>query len=459
MKWLLSGPLAFLLMLLIPFELTPEQHKLAAIMSWVVVWWIHPIVPLTVTGLIGVSLVTLLGVAPWSEALKGFSNPVIYLFMGGFFLARAMHIQKVDVWMAQKCLSLKIIAGNPRRVIIAITLLTAFFSTIISNTATTAMFIPIALSLFTFLNIKEGSPSFKLLLLIPYAATIGGIGTPIGSPPNVIALSLLEAMTGIRVTFLEWTIKMMPIMLLSLGVLLIIFRKELKQLPSSGMAQVDPPSSLTAPQKGLLTVLSLTILLWMMPGFSDLFLGSQHPVTSFLLKRLPESMVAILMSSSLFILPGADRGKLLSWEEAQHIDWGVLLLFGAAISLGQLTFETGLASVVGNALPFSQVPLSLALLMITAITLFSTEIVTNSAAANLLIPLAITTAPMSRYPLMSVLCVALACSMAFMMPVGTPPNAIAFGSGKVKFKWMIEKGFWLNVSCLFLIWSLGMVLF
>jgi solute carrier family 13 (sodium-dependent dicarboxylate transporter), member 2/3/5 len=459
MKTLILGPLLFLIFLFLPTPLSEVQHSLAAIMLWVVVWWVHPVIPLTVTGLIGVSLVTILGVAPWSEALKGFSNPVIYLFMGGFFLARAMHVQEVDVWIARKCLAMKVIRGNPQRVFIAVTLLTAFFSSIISNTATTAMFIPIALSLFTYLQIKEGSPSFKLLLLIPYAATIGGIGTPIGSPPNVIALSLMETMTGIRVSFLEWMAMMIPIMMICLMGLFLIFRKELKDLPTSGLNQMAPPDPLNKSQKRLLILLSSTVLLWMLPGFVELSLGSNHHLTLFIIKRMPESMIAIFMSSMLFIIPGKEKEKLLLWKDAQHIDWGVLLLFGSAISLGQLMFETGLISKVGASLPFSSLPFAMALLLITTITLFSTEIVTNSASANLLVPLVITTAPFSDNPKQGVLCVALACSMAFMMPVGTPPNAIAYGTGKLQLSWLLHKGIYLNVICLLTIWGMGYFIF
>jgi solute carrier family 13 (sodium-dependent dicarboxylate transporter), member 2/3/5 len=455
----LAGPLLFGLMLLISTPLDETQQRLAAVMLWVVSWWLHPTLPLSVTGLIGVSLTTLMGVATFPEALKGFSNPVIYLFMGGFFLARALHVEGLDVWIAQRCLAMKIIAGNPRRVLIALALITAMFSTILSNTATTAMFIPIALSIFTHLEINEEQPTFKLLMLIPYSATIGGIATPIGSPPNVIALGLMETMTGIRIGFLEWMLMMVPIMLVALAGLFLMFRQELLLMPAQGLKAVKLPPPLLPSQKRLLSLLSVTVSLWVVPGLIELALGGKHPFSLLLQQRLPEGMVAILLGSALFVVPGRNQKPLMSWSDAQMIDWGVLLLFGAAISLGGLMFSTGLAARVGASLPFEAMPYLVGLLLITGITLFSTEIVTNSATANLLIPLVITTAPFSANPLVAVLCVTLACSMAFMMPVGTPPNAIAFGTGKLRLEWMIRKGFWLNIICLLTIWGLGQFIF
>src|SRR5690606_11642051 len=175
--------------------------------------------------------------------------------------------------------------------------------------------------------------------------------------------------------------------------------------------------------------------------------------------RFPESTVALLGSCALFFVPANNGQMLLNWKEAAKIDCGTLLLFGSGISLGQMMFSTGLTESLGNQLPFNQMPFALALLLLVFVTIFATELMSNTAAANLLIPLVISTAPFNEYPVVSVMSVCLASSMAFMLPVGTPPNAIIFGTGKVQLSWMLRKGIWLNLICLSLIWLLGQWLF
>jgi sodium-dependent dicarboxylate transporter 2/3/5 len=454
---LLAGPLLFLLVLLLPSPLSGPQQNMAAIMALVVCWWLGALVPLPVTGLLGITLATLLGVSGFEGALRGFANPVVFLFMGGFFMARAMQVHELDRWIAEASLSLRLVKGSPARILICISVVAAGLSAFLSNTATAAMFIPISLSLFTHLKVKEDHPSYQLLLMVAYASTIGGISTPLGSTPNVIALSFLDKLAGVKVNFLEWVLQMFPLMLFCLGGLFFVFRRELRALPDLTGVTFAPPAPLTTPQRRLLVLLSCAVLLWILPGFLQLLLGQDHALTREVAVRLPEAVVAVLMSGLMFLIPAGSGRPLFRWEEAQLIDWGTLLLFGSGISLGLMMFETGLAAYLGQQLPFQHMPFAIALLLIAAITLFSTELVSNTATANLLIPLAITTAPFDAAPLLPVLCIALSANMAFMLPVGTPPNAIAFGSGKIQISWMLRKGIQLNLICLLGIWVLGLL--
>lgn len=454
---LVLGPVLFLILVSIPTGLTLPQQHLAAVMALVVCWWLGGSVPLPVTGLLGVSLATILGISNFEGALRGFANPVIFLFMGGFFLARAMHVHELDLWIARKALSFKFVGGHPVRILIAISLLAAFLSSFLSNTATTAMFVPIALSLFTHLNVDEDHPSFILLLMVAYAATIGGITTPLGSPPNVIALSFLDKLGGIQIGFLDWVLKMLPLTLFTLGGLFLVFWRELKLLPAPVSTEVVAAPALTSAQKRLSFILLSAVFLWILPGVFQLILGAEHELSIFLQKRLPEAVVAILMSSFLFIFPRSPGVALLTWNEARDIDWGTLLLFGSGISLGLMMFDTGLATLLGEALPFDRMPFAFSLLLIAGITLFATELVSNTATANLLIPLALTTSPFKENPMVPVLAIALSSNMAFMLPVGTPPNAIVFGTGKVKLSWMMSKGIQLNIICLMGIWVWGLI--
>lgn len=454
----LAGPLLFILVLVLPLPLEPAQKNLAAVMALTVSWWLAPKIALPVTGLIALCLCSLLGVASFQECLKGFSNPVIFLFMGGFFMAEAIHAQKVDIWIAEKCLSTKLVNGSPKRVMIMVTFLTAIFSAFLSNTATAAMFMPIALSLFHHLKIDKDHPSSGLLLLIAYAATIGGIATPIGTPPNVLAISLLEKLVGVRIGFLQWMILMVPASLIVMGGLIFMFRNELSLLPEkTGLMKTPPP--LNSSQKKVVMVMVMTMILWILPSLASLGLGNEHEVSKFLLSRLPEGMVGVFMGTLLFFIPSGNGNQLLSWQDAQRIDWGTLILFGAGISLGELVFQTQLAAVIGSHLPFATLPVVLALLLLITLTVFGSEVVSNTAIANLLIPLTVATPPFNESPIIPVIAVALGSSLAFMMPVGTPPNAIAFGTGMIPLKHMLRKGFFLNLISIAVILLLSLFYF
>lgn len=455
---LFLGPVLFVLMLILPLPLTREQQMLSAVMSLTISWWLTPLVPLPVTGLIAVSLCVLTGVTDFTRALSGFSNPVIFLFMGGFFIARAIHIQKLDLWIARKSLSTSAVKGSSRRVMIATVLLTAIFSAFLSNTATTAMFMPIGLSLMTHLDPDKKSDSSSVILMIAYAATIGGILTPIGTPPNVLAISLLDKLVSIKIDFLSWMILMVPVVILMLSGLLLVFRRELMALPGHAES-IEPPSPLSPAQKRVFLVLLMTMFLWILPSAVGLSLGEDHELAKLLSARLPEGLVGILMGSLLFFIPDSRGSSLLTWKEGVQIDWGTLLLFGAGISLGEIVFETKLATVVGNSFPFDAIPKAIGILLMTVLTVFGSEFVSNTAIANLLIPLTVATPPFDQSPLVPVLAVTLASSLAFMMPVGTPPNAIAYGTGLTSLKEMLKKGFLLNLISITTIWLMAMIYF
>ncbi len=440
----IAGPALFVLILLLPLPLDPAQKNLAAVMALTVSWWLAPKIALPVTGLIALCLCAILGVATFQDALKGFSNPVIFLFMGGFFMAQAIHAHRVDIWIAERCLSTSWVKGSAKRVMIMVAVLAAVFSAFLSNTATAAMFMPIALSLFHHLKVDRDHPSSNLILLIAYAATIGGIATPIGTPPNVLAISLLEKLVGLRIGFVEWMILMVPASVIIMAALIFLFKKELNALPkSSGIMQTPPP--LNSSQKKVVFVMIMTMVLWILPSLASLGLGKEHEISKLLLSRLPEGMVGVLMGTLLFFIPDQHGSPLLKWKDAQNIDWGTLILFGAGISLGELVFETKLATVIGSYLPFATLPIVVGLLLLITLTVFGSEMVSNTAIANLLIPLTVATPPFSENAVIPVLAVALGSSLAFMMPVGTPPNAIAYGTGMVRLNDMLKKGLFLNL--------------
>jgi sodium-dependent dicarboxylate transporter 2/3/5 len=452
------GPVLFILLILLPLPLTREQQMLSGVMSLTICWWLSSLIPLAVTGLIAICLCVLTGVTDFPKALSGFSNPVIFLFMGGFFMAHALQLQKLDLWIAQRSLSARFVRGSSRRVMIMTVILTATFSAFLSNTATTAMFMPIGLSLLTHLDVDNEHDSSSVILMIAYAATIGGIATPIGTPPNVLATSLLEKLVNVRIDFLSWMVLMVPVMVVILGGLVLVFWKELSSLPRR-TENIGAPPPLTTSQRRVFMVLIGAMILWILPSAAGLILGKEHELSKILTARLPEGLVGLLMGSLCFFIPDHKGSTLLTWKEAIHIDWGTLLLFGAGISLGEIVFETKLATVIGNSLPFESLPLAGGILLITVLTVFGSEFVSNTAIANLLIPLTVATPPFDKSPLVPVLAVTLASSLAFMMPVGTPPNAIAYGTGLVKLNTMLKKGFLLNLISIAVIWFMAQFYF
>ena len=465
------GPLLFLLVYLSPFlPQNPKAHNLLAIFFLIVVWWVTECIPIPITALLIPVFITVFRVASAKEAFAPFANPIIMLFMGSFILARAMSVHSLDQKIAYSILSLKNIARKKTRILFAFGLTTVFLSLWISNTATTAMMFPIALGVFDTLNSekeKKGASSFSLILLLTlaYSASIGGIGTPIGSPPNLIAIGMLEKLADYRITFFQWMIIGFLVLIPMYFFLFFFMKFKLRGEKNSGLLanihsfkDKKPKAGLSRAQKNVLAAFSVTVFLWIFPGFISLVWGREAPFSLWLQGHFPESIAAIIGASILFILPiNLSRGEFtLSLKEALKIDWGTLLLFGGGLSLGFQMFETGLADAIGNffiSSGGSAANLSLIILFSVAFSVFLTEVTSNTASANMIIPIIIAISnSASINPIPPVLGSAIGCSFAFMLPVATPPNAIIYGSGMVRLPQMMKFGFWMNIAGIIIIW-------
>lgn len=464
------GPLLFLGAYFIPIlEENPKAHSLLAIFLLVVVWWVTECIPIPITALLVPVFITAFRVAPVKDAFAPFANPIIMLFLGSFILARAMSVHGLDQKLAYTILSLKSIAQKKSRILLAFGLTTVFLSLWISNTATTAMMYPIALGVLTTFNSrkKENSTSpfgLALLLTIAYSASVGGIGTPIGSPPNLIAIGMLEKLADYRITFFQWMVIGFLILIPMFLFLYLFMKFKIRRDPStvqmkgSFSADIKKRSEgLTRSQKNVLIAFSITVLLWTIPGFVSLFWGKKAPLFLWLHSHFPESVAAIIGASLLFLLPvNLKRGQFtLTLKEALRIDWGTLLLFGGGLSLGFQMFNTGLADIIGKTFisPGASVSLSLITLLSVTLSVFLTEVTSNTASANMLVPIIIAISnAASISPLPPVLGSAFGCSFAFMLPVATPPNAIIYGSRIVPLTKMIKFGFWLNIAGIIIIW-------
>lgn len=465
------GPLFLILTYFSPvLKNNPKAHNLLAVFFLIATWWVTECIPIPITALLIPVFITVFQIAPIKEALAPFANPIIMLFLGSFVLARAMCVHALDQKIAFAVLSRKSIAHNKTRTLFAMGITSLFLSMWISNTATTAMMYPIALGILdAFHSQKENqkTPSFRVILMLTlaYGASIGGIGTPIGSPPNLIAIGMLDKLVGYRVTFFQWMVIGFIVLIPMYFVLFLIMKFNLRKedqkvqpVNSSSTKVKEKQKKLSRAQINVLIAFSVTVFLWVFPGFISLIFGKNAPLFHWFDTHIPESAAALIGAGLLFFLPvNFSQGKFtLTLREAMKIDWGTLLLFGGGLSLGFQMFETGLADSIGRFfISLGGDTASLALITLLSITfsVFITEITSNTASANMIIPIVIAiTQAASINPLPPVMGAAIGCSFAFMLPVATPPNAIIYGSGMIRLPQMMKFGFWLNICGIIVIW-------
>jgi len=465
------GPLLFVSTYFAPIlSQNPRAHRLLAVFFLVITWWVTECIPIPITALLIPVFLTLFKITPIQEALSPFANPIIMLFLGSFILARAMCVHSLDRKLAYSVLSLKSVKHSHTRILFAFGLLSLFLSMWISNTATTAMMYPIALGVLSSFHQEKNKGkglSFQVILLLTlaYSASIGGIGTPIGSPPNLIAIGMLEKLADYKIDFFQWMIIGLIIMIPMYTALFFFMKLRLKKnissnkiLKTDSIDKSDTFKKLNRPQKNVLTAFSITVFLWTFPGFISLTLGRSHALSLWFQQHIPESAAALIGAGLLFLIPiDLSKGRFtLTLKEALNIDWGTLLLFGGGLSLGFQMFETGLADIIGKyfiSLGGKYAGAVLITFISIAFSVFLTEVTSNTASANMIVPIIIALShAASINPLIPVLGSAIGCSFAFMLPVATPPNAIIYGSGLIKLPQMMKVGFWLNIIGILIIW-------
>jgi len=427
-----------------------KQNSLLAVLLWVLVWWITEPVPLPVTALWGPTLAAMLGVDTPQALFAPFGDPVIFLFLGSFALAQGVVESGLDRRAALAVLSLRWVQRSRRRLLWACGALVAGMSMWLSNTATTAMMYPLVLAVARAVAPSGRSPFVTALLLTTaYGASIGGLGTPVGTPPNLIAIGQLDKLAGVKVGFLPWMGVGVPVMLWMLAFSLWYLGLRGAAggkdhgLPTFA-AQKQQLGPMSSREKNVLGAFALAVFLWLAPGVASL-LSPGHPVAQALGRALPEGVVALLAASLLFLLPADAAGSrpTLTWREASQLDWGTLLLFGGGLSLGHQLFQSGLAGKLGQgllAVTGAKSTLALAYLF-AAVALLLTETTSNTAAATVVCPLAIAASQAAgTSPVAPAMAAAVAASLAFMLPVSTPPNAIVYGSGLVRVTTMLRHG-------------------
>lgn len=460
------GPALFFLTLALPLPgLTPEAHRLSAVMALVIVFWVTEVIPLPVTALLGPGLAVMLGVVPLAAAFAPFANPLIFLFIGSFIIAEALFVHRVNERIAYTVLSSPLVGARPTRILLAYGMIGAGISAWMSNTATAAMLIPIGLSLLAFMEREGNAPrsyGISLLMATTYGASRGGMMTPVGTPPNLIAVGLLVTMAGVQVSFLQWMIVAVPLGLLLLGIALGVLVNRgglhVREIPGADRLVAERRRNLgplTRGEKNALVAFVVTVMLWIGPGLLPLVLGQDDPLARRVLQIMPESVAALTGAILLFLLPvSRTERSTITWAQASRIDWGTILLFGGGLSLGTMAGDTGLAETLGRGIT-ELVPTSSVLALAYAGALFGvilSETMSNTAATNIAVPVVIAVAMAAGIdPIAPAMSVALATSVADMLPVSTPPNAIVYGTGKVPITKMIQFGLILDTTAVLLV--------
>ena len=467
---LFLAPAIFIIFLLLPLDMESTQQRLAAALLFVIVLWISEAIPIPIGGLLGIALIVLIGVAPADDVVAPLGSTTILVFIGAFIIAQAMLAHGLARRFAFRVLALPGVGKSTARTVVAFGAITCVLSAFVSNTATVAMLLPTAIAILgTVANLvesKTGREGFDptklrvgiaLMLMLAYGASVGGLLTPVGSPPNLIGRGLIEEATGERISFAEWIGAALPIcalMFVALCVILLLLNKpEIKRLEgveeyvASERAKLGP---LSQKEKNTLIAFAVAVTLWIAPGFVALIAGDESKTYEDVTNRLDEGIVAVLAASLLFILPTnwEKREFTLTWNEAKNIDWGTILLFGSGIIFGSMLQETGLAETIGTwgADTFGvSSELSITIFAVVLAILIS-ETTSNTASASVVVPIVIPVAVAAGVdPFVPALAATFAASFGFMLPVSTPQNAIVYGSGVVPITQMVRNGFSFDV--------------
>lgn len=474
-RWLglLAAPLAAAaLWAAHPDNMRPEAARLMALTGGTLVLWVTEALPLAVTALVAPAVGVLLGIASAKAWFAPFAHPLIFVFLGAFVLARGAEVTRLDrllaAWLIRRA------KRSVHGLLLTIAAATAALSGIFSNTATTAMMVHVVRT-----AIGKVAPRMEAaaLLTLAYAASIGGVLTPIGTAPNLIAVGVLSR--EVDVPFLQWMLVGVPLGALMLGIwlamLTVIIKRHGDLTPATGDAAdrarettralrvADNEKALWGLDHGQLAVVAVLVLAalgWAAPGVVAVVAGARSEAYLQIKQALPVGVVAILAAAPLFILPGGRkrgataevRGRpVLTWPQAVTIDWGTILLVGGGLALGAQANATGLASWLGSAIVKAtgvQSELGLVLLFGTS-TVILTEFASNTATAAILCQLAVMTSKeLGVSPVAPCMAAAFGASMAFLMPISTPPNAIVYGTGRVPLRTMVRYGVWVDLAAL-----------
>ena len=450
---LLAGPLLFILLLNLPAPLvSPAGDKVLATGAWMIVWWISEAVSISVTALLPLLVFPLLGVMDLEDVGANYGSPIIFLFFGGFVLALAL--EKVNL---HRRIALNIIqrtGTSPERVILGFMLATGALSMWISNTASTVLMLPIALSVIRLLSSdedgftdKDRNFALSVMMGIAFSANAGGIATVIGTPPNSVLIGLLENEYHIEISFLKWMTLGLPVSVILIGISYWVLVKWMfpckdlqfgasKDVIRSELQKLGPA---TGREKMVLVIFGTTVFLWIFRTLINQLVPGLG---------LSDTGISMFGALALFVVPyNFKKGDfILEWKDTSRLAWGILMLFGGGLALARGMSSSGLVDLVSGAIANSEIGVLFTATLLIALMLFMTELMSNVALVAVLAPVVAGIAIGLDIPLLHLLIpVTIASSCAFMLPMATPPNAIVFASGYIRVHQMARVGLVLNL--------------
>lgn len=463
----LTGPILFLILLLSPISLeNPIAIKVIAVAAWMIIWWITEAVSISVTALLPLTLFPLIGITDITSVSKHYANPIVFLFFGGFVIALAL--EKVQLHKRIALTIIKWTGTNANGVILGFMLATALMSMWISNTASTVVMLPIAVSVIQLLiDDKDGFTkndqnfALSIMLGIAFAANIGGTATLIGTPPNSVMVGFLESEYNIEIGFMTWMLMGVPFatILLIISYFVIVhwfYPNHLGQMKASNSVITDELrklGKLSKAEKTVLIIFLMTAFLWI---FRSVINGW------FLNLKLTDASISMVGAMAMFIIPQSlKNGQFtLDWKDTKELPWGILILFGGGLALASGLKDAGLIDLIGNSIQnLKGVHLLLIMSILIAVMLFMTELMSNVALVTIFVPVVAGIALGLDIPMLHLIIpVTLASSCAFMLPMATPPNAIVFASGHIKVYEMARVGVVLNCIAVILLIGLGYII-
>jgi len=446
------GLASFLLTLIVPAPggMSQEAWSTAGLVWWMASWWMTEALPLYATALLPFIVLPMIGVADADATASSYYSPVIFLFIGGAFLALA--IERTGLHRRLALAILGRAGDTPWRLLLAVMAATALLSTINSNTSTALIMMPMALAMFAAGGVKPEDTdgiAGALPMGISFAASIGGLGTLVGSPTNAISAGLIEKTLGVRITFAEWTLYGMPLVILAIPLAAFIIARvhrlhEDRFDPAAARAAIAGETAWTEPERRLVPVVALALLTWIsLPLIEPLF--PEGAIT--------DGTIAAVFGLALFLIPDGTGRPMLVWKEANRAPWDVVLMYGGGLSLAMGMTQSGLAGWMGEKmLPLAAVPLPIVALVLVGVLIVITEFASNVATASAIMPvIAALVAALGADPILLALPAAMAASWGFMLPSGSAPNAIAWGTGHIALPRVLKAGFLLDIAGVFLI--------
>lgn len=450
---LIAGPIVFLILSNLPFDIVSQKgDPVIAVAVWMLIWWITEAVSISVTALLPLLLFPLLKILPIAEVGANYGSPIVFLFFGGFVMALAL--EKVNLHKRIALNIIRLTGTTPNKVILGFMIATASLSMWISNTASTVVMLPIALSVINLLvddedGFTKNDQNFALsvMLGIAFSANAGGIATVIGTPPNSILIGLLENEYNTQISFLKWMTLGLPFSIIMIGISYLVLVKWMfpnrdlkfnasKEVIHDELQKLGPTSK---KEKMVLVIFGITVFLWIFRTLiNNLFPGL----------GLTDTMISIFAAITLFAVPyNLKKGDfIIQWKDTSQLAWGILILFGGGLALAKGMSSSGIVDMVATAIASSDISILLTASLLILLMLFMTELMSNVALVAVLAPVVAGIAIGLEIPILYLLIpVTIASSCAFMLPMATPPNAIVFASGYVKVPQMAKVGIILNL--------------